>query len=115
MSPGASPPARVTFYEVYEKRSLYEPLETLPVLDRDRDVKKALASARAWGGVVFKVWATVREVRPRLRRDIVAVELVFVHTARPTPLEPRDRITIKELKGQLRRHQHPHLHRKPRP
>lgn len=103
-----------TFYEVYEKRAIYEPLETLPLLDRDRDVKKALASARAWGGVVFRVWAHVLAVRPRVVRQVVAVQLLFVHTPRPTRAEPRDRITIKELKGQLRRHAHPHLRRKPK-
>lgn len=113
MTQEASKPARTTFYEVYDKRSLHEPLSSLPLLDRDRDIKKAKASARAWGGVVHKIQAIVHVVHP-MERTILFSQVVFVHTPRPDPPEPRDRITLKELKGQIRRHKHPHLRRKPR-
>jgi hypothetical protein len=103
----------VTLYEVYDKRALYEPLATLPLLDRDRDVKKALASARAWGGLIMKISARITQAYP-LKRDIITAQVHFIHTPRPDPPEPRDRITIKELKGQIRRHKHPHLRKKPR-
>lgn len=102
-----------TFYEIYDKRALYEPLATLPLLDRDRDIKNAKASARLWGGVVMKIQARILKPFP-LEREIVVAQVVFIHTPRPVRQEPRDRITIKELKGQLRRHKHPHLRRKPR-
>jgi len=91
-----------TFYEVYPKRALHEPLETLPLLDRDRDIKKAKASARAWGGVVMKIQAEVLVVHP-LQRRIVASQVIFVHTPRPGKPDPFDLIGLKELKGKLRR------------
>lgn len=103
----------MNFYEVYDKRALYEPLSSLPLLDRDRDIKKAKASARAWGGVVLKIQAHVHAVHP-MQRTILVSQVIFIHTARPGPPEPRDRITIKELKGRLRQAVHRNLYKKRR-
>jgi hypothetical protein len=91
----------VTFYEVYDKRALHQALATLPLLDRDRDVKKAKTSARAWGGIVVRVKAEILQAYPLVRR-IVTHQVIFVHTPRPDKLDARDHITLRQLKGKLR-------------
>jgi hypothetical protein len=103
----------VTLYEVYDKRALLDPLDTLPLLDRDRDVKEAMASARAWGGVVMKISARITQAYP-LKRDIITAQVLFVHTPRPTRAEPRDRITFKDLRGRIRQANHRNLYKKGR-
>jgi hypothetical protein len=90
-----------TLYEVYDKRALHQPIDGLPLLDRDRDVKKALRSAREWGGVVARIKARILQPYPLLR-EVITVEIIFVHTPRPAKPEPRDKITIRQLRGKLR-------------
>jgi hypothetical protein len=103
MNRDPSRPAVTSFYEIYDKRSLHEPLSSLPLLDRDRDIKVAKQSARDWGGCVFRVQAQVLAVRPRLSRAIVAAQLLFTAAEPYAPLnEPCDLIGLKELKGKLR-------------
>lgn len=94
-----------TFYEVYDKRALHEPLSTLPLLDRDTNILKAQCSARVWGGVVVRVEARVLAVHP-LQRTVLASEVVFIHSPKPPRLDRRDRISIRELRGQIRRFKH---------
>ena len=103
MSSEASRPALTSFYEVYDKRSLFEPLSSLPLLDRDRDIKVAMNSARIWGGCVFRVQAHVLEVRPRLRRTVVAAELIFQAPEHFGPPEAGDHITVNKLRGFFRK------------
>lgn len=103
MTPGASKPTLTTFYEVYSKRSLYEPLSSLPLLDRDRDIKVARNSARAWGGCVWRVQCHVLEVRPRLRRDVVAAELIFQAPEHFGPPGAGDHLTVNKLRGLFRK------------
>lgn len=91
----------VTLYEVYDLRSLHEPLATLPILDRDRDIKVAKQSARDWGGVVFKCQARILQRYPMIR-ELLVTQMVFVCLPKPSPPEPRDQISLKDLKGKLR-------------
>lgn len=90
-----------TLYEVYPKRALHEPIDTLPLMDRDTVKKKAVASARKWGGVVVQVRARILKRHP-LVREVISSEIVFVHKPKRTGNDERDKITRKQLMGKLR-------------
>lgn len=91
----------VIIYEVFCKRAIHEPIDTLVVLDRDRSRKKAVKSARAWGGVVVRIRARIIQCQPMIR-EVLDSELVFVHKPRKPANEDRDKITRKQLMGKLR-------------
>lgn len=91
----------VILYEVYSKRAIHEPIDTLVVLDRDRSRKKAVKSAREWGGVVFRIRARITQRQPMIR-EVLESELVFVHKPRKPANQERDTITRKQLMGKLR-------------
>jgi len=88
-------------FEVYPKRALHEPIDTLVLLDRDTSLKKARASARQWGGVVLKIRAKILTKNP-LTREVITQEVVFVHKPRKPVSDERDQITRKQLMGKLR-------------
>jgi len=88
-------------FEVYSKRAIHEPIADLVLLDRDRSLKKARASARTWGGCVVKVQARIVSRNP-FTREILASEVVWVHKPRKRPNQARDEITYKQLMGKLR-------------
>lgn len=90
-----------TLFEVYPKRALHEPIDTLVLLDRDTSLKKARASARKWGGVVLKIRATILTKSP-LTRDVITQEVVFIHKPKKPASDDRDQITRKQLMGKLR-------------
>lgn len=88
------------FYEVYSKRAIQEPISSLVTLDRFTARKKAIPSARLWGGVVVKVEAEVVQRHPLIRKAI-ATKIVFIH--RPIwRRQSRDDITHKILMGRIR-------------
>lgn len=88
-------------YEVYDKRALHQSIDTLVILDRDRDQLKAMKSARAWGGCVVKVTARILQLYP-LQREVLSTEIFFVHKPRQKAMTASDTISIRELKGKLR-------------
>lgn len=90
-----------TLFEVYPKRALHEPIDTLVLLDRDTSLKKARASARKWGGVVLKIRATILTKNP-LTREVITQEVVFIHKPKKPASDDRDQITRKQLMGKLR-------------
>lgn len=91
----------VQLYEVYSKRALHEPIAGLIVLDRDRSLKKAKISARAWGGCVVRVEAEILTKWP-LTREVITSEVVWVHKPRKTPNPKRGQMTHRQLMGKLR-------------
>lgn len=92
-------------YEVYEKRLLLDGLAGLPVLDRDTNLKRAKASARAWGGVVVRAECVIRRRKHPMVREILAWTLVYVAPARPERRpDPTGGLTLRRLKGKLQRH-----------
>lgn len=91
----------VTFYEIYSKRALHEPIAELVVLDRDRSLKKARASARAWGACVVRVEAEVLRKFPLVRR-VVRSEVIWVHKPRKQANQDRNVITRRQLMGKIR-------------
>lgn len=91
-------------YEVYEKRLLLDGLAGLPLLDRETSLKRARASARAWGGVVVRVEANVHRPRPMVR-TILAFRVVYVAPpARQRGPDPTAGLTLRQLKGKLQVH-----------
>lgn len=90
-----------TMFEVYPKRAIHEPIDTLVLLDRDTSLKKARASARKWGGCVLKIRARILTRQP-LTREVVSQQVVFVHKPRKPASDDRDQITRKQLMGKLR-------------
>jgi hypothetical protein len=92
--------APVILYEVYSKRAILEPIDTLVILDRDTWKIRAIKSARKWGGVVVKIEAEILTRHPLTRR-VLKSEIVFIHRPKQRNQE-RDQITLKTLKGKLR-------------
>lgn len=90
------------FFEVYTKQAIHEPITGLVLLDRETGLKKAKGSARAWGGVVVKVWARVTRTKP-LEREILKAEIVFVHRPVRKANDERDKMTRKILMGKIAR------------
>jgi hypothetical protein len=89
---------RATFFEVYPKRALVEPIDGLPLMDRNDTLHPAKISARAWGGVVVRVEADVVSRWPLVRR-ILTAEVIWVH--KPAPRK-RPIIKHRTLMGKLR-------------
>lgn len=90
-----------TFYEVHSKRAIHEPIDDMVVMDRDWNKKKAIKSARSWGGCVVRVVAEVTTRNPMVRR-VISSELIWVHKPRKTPNPKRDQLTHRKLMGKLR-------------
>lgn len=76
-------------YLVYDKRALLGKRDGLPLLDRDENIKKAIKSAREWGGVCVAVAEDGTE------------KIVFVHHPK-IKMEKRDEMTRRELMAVLR-------------
>jgi hypothetical protein len=92
-------------YEVYDKRLLHQPhLGDLPVLDRDTNVKRARASARAWGGVVVRAECRVLRTRHPMVREILAWTLVYVAPPKRLPQGPVGGVTLRALRGKFHLH-----------
>lgn len=91
----------VTFFEVYSKRAIHEPISQLVVLDRDRSRKKAVISARSWGACVVRVEARILKKYP-LTREVVRWEVIWVHKPRRPGNQGRDVMTRRQLMGKLR-------------
>lgn len=78
-------------YEVYEKRALYEPYQSLPLLDRTPIKRRAVESANAWGGLVLK---------QRLEEGkVVASEVVHIHKVKEQ--DELDVVTLRDLLKRL--------------
>ena len=92
----------VILYEIYPKRALLEPIDSLVLMDRCRNRKKAIKSARAWGGVVVKISAEILTKRPLTRR-VISQEVIFVHRPRQKGGDARDKVTRKTIMGKLKR------------
>lgn len=89
----------IVLYEVYSKRALHEPIETLVLYDRDTNNREAIDSAIQWGGVVMKVEAVILSREPMTRR-VISSEVYWIHT--PTrPKEQGERQTIPKIKSKL--------------
>lgn len=86
----------VTLFEVYPKRAIHEPIDTLVLMDRDTSLKKARVSARKWGACVVKV------TRHPDTREMIASEVVWVHKPKKPANQERDEITRKQLMGKIR-------------
>lgn len=92
-------------YEVYERRLLVDGLAGLPLLDRDTNLKRAKASARAWGGVVVRAECRVLRRKHPMVREILAWTLAYVAPPRREPRpDPVKGLTLRRLKGQIQRH-----------
>jgi hypothetical protein len=74
-------------FEVYPKRALHEPFETLPLLDRDTSAYKAQKIAKRWGALVIRMEVNIISKYPMVR-EVLKWEVVFVSGSRlPTNKE----------------------------
>lgn len=89
-----------TIYEVYPKRALQEGFEQLVLMDRCRLKKKAIKSARAWGGVVIKIEAEILTKYPLTRR-VISHKIIFVHNPARKAGHDRERVTRKHVMGKI--------------
>lgn len=89
----------VTIYEVYPKRALQEPIDTLVMLDRDNEKRRAIASARKWGACVVRVKAIVITIYP-FTRQVISSTIIYVH--KPRREGNPDEVTRKQLMGKIR-------------
>lgn len=90
-------------FEVYDKRALHEPITGLVKLDYDTSIRKAERSATRWGGVVVKVTAIVRQRWP-IAREVIATEVVWVHSPLPAKRDPTGGLGLKQLKSKLQKY-----------
>ena len=91
----------VTLYEIYPKRALQEPFETLVMMDRCTVKKKAVKSARQWGALVIQIEAEILTKYPLTRR-VISSRVVFVHKPARKAGDGRDRVTRKTIMGKLK-------------
>ncbi len=92
-------------YEVYEKRLLIDGIAGLPLLDRDTNLERARASARAWGGLVVRAECRVLRERHPMLREIITFSVVYVAPpARQRGPDPTAGLTLRQLKGKLQVH-----------
>lgn len=89
-----------TLYEIYPKRALQEPFATLVMMDRCRTKKKAVKSARAWGGVVIKIEAEILTKYPLTRR-VISSRIIFVHNPARKAGHERERMSRKVVMGKI--------------
>lgn len=91
-----------TIYEIYPKRALQEPFTGLVMMDRCTNRKKAVISARKWGGLVIQIEAEILTKYPLTRR-VVSSRIVFVHRPARKAGEGRDKVTRKAVMGKLKK------------
>ena len=91
-----------TIYEVYPKRALREPFETLVLMDRCWAKKKAIKSARQWGALVIQIECEILTKYP-LSRRVISHKVVFVHKPVQRAGEGRDKVTRKTVMGKFKK------------
>ena len=92
----------VTLYEIYPKRAIQEGTRDLVMMDRCSNKKKAVKSARAWGGVVVQIAAEILTTYPLTRR-VISEKIIFIHRPARKRGADRERVTRKHVMGKIKK------------